>query len=108
MSNFEYIRKHYNVPAEIGRKVVVDGKRGVIIKDCGKYIGVNFDEDKPWQISNCHPAWRVEYLGLGKIRRRTRSQERYQRYLEHCDSFDSFIHFCYWDAEPSQPWNKGE
>lgn len=45
--NCEYVRAHYNVPAEIGRRVVVDGKPGIITSDRGHYIGVNFDADKP-------------------------------------------------------------
>lgn len=98
MSDFKYIREYYNVPAEIGRRVAVDGSLGIIIKDEGNYIGVNFDSDKPGLSKNCHPTWNVEYLGMGSIRGLTRSQERYQRYLEYDDCFDSFIEFCRWDA----------
>lgn len=66
---FNYVKKYYNVPACLGRIVKVDGKSGVIVKDCGHYIGVNFDDDKPGFISNCHPTWNVEYLGIGSIRK---------------------------------------
>ncbi len=51
--NCEYVQQYYSVPACIGRRVVVDGKPGVIAKDRGHYIGVNFDSDKPGVISNC-------------------------------------------------------
>lgn len=99
MSQFEYINNYYNVNAELGRKVVVDGEPGVIAKDCGHYIGINFDKDKPGVISNCHPTWRVEYGEVGKIRKPTASQRRYQRYIDVSDCFDSFKHFLRWESE---------
>lgn len=96
----EYVKQHYGVPADIGRRVTVDGKPGIIEADKGNYIGVNFDSDKPGDISNCHPTWRVEYLEMGRIRPLTKSQLRYQRYLEVSDCFESFMHFIrYDDAE---------
>ena len=98
MMNCEYVKKYYGVPAEIGRRVVVDGKPGVIAADRGHHIGVNFDADKPGDISPCHPIWRVEYGGMARVRRMTKSQQRYKRFLEYGDCFDSFIDFCRWDA----------
>lgn len=95
----EYVKKYYNVPAEIGRRVEVYGDAGIIAKDCGHYIGVNFDKDKPGVIRNCHPTSEVKYLGMGKIRKMTKAQERYRRFLEYGDCFDSFIDFCRWDEE---------
>lgn len=95
--NCEYIRNYYSVPAEIGRRVEVDGKPGIIAEDRGHYIGVNFDKDKPGAISNCHPTWRVEYADMGKVRKLTRSQVRYRRYLERGDCFDNFMSFCRWE-----------
>lgn len=82
---FQYVQDTYSVPAEKGRLVVVDGKPGIIVADRGQYIGVNFDDDKPGATSNCHPTWRVEYGGLGvvrKVRKVTRAQARYQEYLD--------------------------
>lgn len=105
MSQFDYINQYYGVNACIGRKVVVDGKSGVIVDSRGNYIGVNFDSDKPSVISNCHPTWHVEYGEIGKVRKQTKSQQRYQRYLEYGDSFNSFIEFCCWDTHWSHPWN---
>lgn len=101
----EYVRRVYGVPAEIGRRVVVNGEPGVIAGDRGHYIGVNFDRDKPGIVYNCHPTWEVEYQGMGKVRPLTRSQQRYLRYLEYGDSFDSFMDFCSWDSEPDREWN---
>ena len=95
---FEYVTEYYQVPACYGRRVEVNGKPGIIAEDRGHYIGVNFDSDKPGVISNCHPTWEVEYLGMGKVRALTKSQQRYKRYLEYGDCFDSFIEFCRWDA----------
>lgn len=84
-----YVKKTYNVPADIGRRVVVDGKPGIIAADKGTYIGVNFDEDQPGVIKNCHPTWNVEYLEMGQIRvkKMTAGQERYQQYRD-ADWFD--------------------
>ncbi|MFT0140724.1 hypothetical protein ACEK07_45865 [Alcanivoracaceae bacterium MT1] len=102
-TDFQYIRKYYGVPAEVGRRVEVAGKPGVIAEDRGAYIGVLFDEDQPGQIMPCHPTWRVEYQGMGAVRklsaRKRRAKARYQRYREFCDSFDSFRDFLAWDME---------
>ena len=103
----EYVKDYYNVPAEIGRKVLVDSKPGIIAEDRGHYIGVNFDSDKPGVISNCHPTWKVEYLGMGKVRALTKSQLRYKRFLEYGDGFESFIDYCKWDSNPERTWNGG-
>lgn len=102
-----YVREHYGVPAEIGRRVVVGGKPGVISEDRGHYIGVNFDSDKPGVICNCHPTSEVEYGDMGAVRKQTKAQARYKRWPEYGDCFDSFIDFCYWDADPERSWNKG-
>lgn len=103
----QYVQDYYGVPAEIGRRVTVNGKPGVIAEDRGHYIGVLFDDNKPNDISPCHPTWQVEYLGMGPVRKMTRSQQRYRRFLEYGDSFDSFIDFCRWDSGPERSWNGG-
>lgn len=79
--NYKYVIVNYQVPACTGRIVKVDGKKGVICADRGNYIGVNFDKDKPGVIFNCHPTWEIEYLGIGKVRKMTRSQQNYRNYL---------------------------
>ena len=89
----QYVKNYYCVPADIGRIVVVNGKQGIIAKDLGHYIGVNFDEDKPGVVFPCHPTWKTEYLDMGVIRKGTRSQRRYQNYLEVADCYDSFSNF---------------
>lgn len=104
--SFEYIKQYYGVPAEVGRRVTVNGKPGIITEDKGNYIGVNFDEDKPGTALPCHPAWEVNYLGMGQIRPATKAQQRYRRYLEYGDSFQNFLDFCYWDADPERSWNR--
>lgn len=98
-TGYRYVREHYGVPAEYGRRVIVNGKPGIIAEDRGHHIGVLFDTDKPDHISPCHPAWEVEYLGMGRVRSMTRSQERYRRYIEYGDMFDTFMDFVYWDME---------
>jgi hypothetical protein len=91
--NCEYARNYYGVPAEIGRRVVVSGKPGIIAADRGHYIGVNFDADKPGVILNVHPTSEVEYLSMGQMRPMTQAQRRYQEYLEVADCFENFGHF---------------
>lgn len=76
--NCEYVRKYYGVPACIGRRVMVYGKPGIISEDRGNYIGVTLDTDKPGRVSNYHPTDKVEYLGMGKVRKLTRSQQNYR------------------------------
>ncbi len=107
MSQFDYIKQHYAVPAEIGRLVKVNGRSGVIVKDCGHHLGVNFDDDKPGVIRHCHPTWEVEYGEIGSIRKQTKSQACYQRYLEYGDRFENFIDYCHWDASKNRLWNGG-
>lgn len=84
----EYVKQHYGVPAEIGRRVVINGKPGIIAADRGHYIGVTFDTDKPGVVHNAHPTWEVQYGEMGKVRPMTRSQQRYAEYLEIADCFD--------------------
>lgn len=101
----EYAKQYYKVPADIGRLVKVGGKPGIIAEDRGHYIGVNFDDDDPGVINNCHPTDNVEYLGMGKVRKlpakKRKAKERYQRYLEYsdCYHFESFLDFLRWDEE---------
>lgn len=91
--NCEYVREHYAVPAEIGRRVVVYGKPGIIAEDRGHYIGVNFDENKPGVILNCHPTSEVLYGEMGTIRKMSRSQQRYRDYRKVADFYESFEHW---------------
>lgn len=103
----EYARNYYGVPAEIGRRVTMSSKPGIITEDRGHYIGVTFDHDKPGVVKNCHPTSQVEYGEIGTIRKMTRSQARYKRFGEYSDCFDGFIDFCRWDAMPERSWNGG-
>ena len=90
----DYVRQYYGVPAQIGRRVVVNGKPGIIAEDRGHYIGVNFDSDKPGVIRNAHPTSNVVYGDMGVIRKPTRSQKRYQDYLRLADCYpDGFGDF---------------
>ena len=87
--SFLYVREYYKVPAEVGRRVEIDGKPGIIAEDRGNYIGVNLDADKPGVVRNFHPTCGVVYLGMGVVRKMTRSQENYRRFLR-SDSGCSF------------------
>lgn len=63
MSNYncDYVRRHYGVPAEIGRCVIANGEPGVIMADRGHYIGVILDSDPKKRIRNYHPTWEMQY-----------------------------------------------
>ena len=80
--SFEYINKSYGVNACVGRRVIIDGEPGVIVGTKNAHIKVNFDNTKASDYSYCHPAWRVEYLEMGKVRKLTAGQKRYQEYLD--------------------------
>ncbi|RAS33986.1 hypothetical protein SAMN02745903_00109 [Pseudomonas sp. URMO17WK12:I5] len=54
--NCAYVRSHYNVPAEIGRRVIANGEPGVIIADRGHCIGAILDSDPKKRIRNYHPT----------------------------------------------------
>ena len=78
----EYVKEYYNVPAEIGRRVLWKEREGIISEDRGHYIGVTFDDEKPGSVSNMHPTTEgLEYLGMGEVRQMTASQKRYQKFL---------------------------
>jgi len=92
--NCEYVRNYYGVPACIGRIVSYRGKQGIIAKDGGNYICVNFDEDKPGVTCNIHPTDpELVYSGMGKVRKITRSQQRYADFIssEYSGSFKEFL-----------------
>lgn len=91
--SFEYVKNHYGVPACVGRKVMAYGKPGVIAEDLGHHIGILLDEDKPGNVNPYHPVDGIVYLGMGKVRKITRSQKRYQLFLEVGDMYDDFEHF---------------
>lgn len=60
MSDFKYIKDTYDVPADMFREVMIDGKKGVITEDKGHYLGVTFYHNS--LTLPCHPTWRTEYL----------------------------------------------
>lgn len=97
MSNCEYVRNYYGVPACIGREVIYKGDKGIISKDGGNYICVNFLNDKPGVTCNIHPTDPdLTYEGIGKVRKPTRSQQRYQDYLS-SESDLSFFEWILWN-----------
>lgn len=59
MNNFEWIKEYYNVPAQIGRDVIVGGKLGTIVEDMNTYIGVIFKVDQRDYAVPCHPTSEV-------------------------------------------------
>lgn len=100
--SLDYIRRHYGVPAEIGRRVRINGRDGVIAEDLmdHPYIGVLMDDDPPHRIGTYHPTHMVEYLNMGLVRRMTRSQQRYRDYIKVADCFDSFGDYLKRGARP--------
>ena len=102
---FEYIVKTYNVPAEYGREILFEGKRkGVIVKDYGNYIGACFHDRKVTQISTLHPTSEVEYLGIVKPRKMSRSQLKYQEWRE-ADTGRSFAEYIGIKKKQKQSFN---
>lgn len=87
----KYIKENYNVPADMFREVIVDGKKGVISKDMGHYIGVTFYDSKNKSPQPCHPTWNVEYLETFNNKppkdKNYRSKQRYAEYVA-ADWFD--------------------
>lgn len=83
--NFEYIKQKYKVEADMFREVIVNGKKGVITKDLGNYIGVNFYDNVTYEACPCHPTWEVTYLKTFNhkppIKKLSRSAKRYREYL---------------------------
>lgn len=79
--SYKYIRDYYGVPAETGREVSYKGEKGVIVEAIGQYCGVNLYKDKNTDIRPYHPN-ELEYLGMGKIRPLTRSQQNYRDYIQ--------------------------
>lgn len=90
---FQYIKDRYKVPVEMNREVIVNGKKGVITKDMGNYIGVNFYDNVTTEPLPCHSTWEVQYLETFNykppIKKLTASQKRYIEFL-HDDSSLSF------------------
>ena len=111
MNSFNYIKQYYGVHPFIGQRVRHNGNGGIILKDRGNYLGVNFDSDCPTAICNVHPTDGVEYLERGEARqlskKKMKAKQRYQRYLEYGDGFNNFLDFCHWDSDPEKSWNRG-
>lgn len=91
--SLDYIRKTYNVPAEIGRAVTCSGQSGVIVGHNGPHIEVLLDKDKPGNTGFYHPTWEVVYGDMKPIRKMTRSQRRYREYLDVAECYDDFLHY---------------
>ena len=95
--NCEYIREYYDVPAMINMRIEYKGEGGIIWKDGGNYVCACMDSDKPGSTVNIHPTdENLKYLEMGKPRKMTRSQQRYQDYLnsvwyEAGESFATYI-----------------
>jgi hypothetical protein len=60
MSNFDYVRKTYGVPAARGVRVRMEGRSGVITSAQGAHINVRFDGST--NPVPCHPTWEMFYL----------------------------------------------
>lgn len=91
---FEYVKEYYGVDAKLNQIVMYKGEKGIIAADKGHYIGVNFDKDKAGDISNVHPTDEnlVYTSDIGKVRKMTRSQKRYQDYL-HSECSETFAEY---------------
>ncbi|HNC59761.1 MAG TPA: hypothetical protein PLP33_30345 [Leptospiraceae bacterium] len=64
-NKYEYIQKHYQVPAEFGRRVKYGGFEGTIIGTNGLYLRIMLDKDVNTgndYVGYYHPTWEIEYL----------------------------------------------
>ena len=98
MEDYDYIKSYYKVPAETGRDVIVNGKKGTIKESLGQYIGVIFHDDEKAKVMPCHPTSEVEYLDtFTEVKKlygkKWRSKQRYQEYLRVADCYNNFHHF---------------
>lgn len=99
MNNFEYIKNSYQVPADMHREVIVNGKKGVITEDMGNYIGVNFYDNPTTHALPCHPTWEVVYLDTFNhkppVLKVSKAKQRYQQYLrsECAETFYEWIKY---------------
>lgn len=95
LMSLEYVRRHYGVPAEIGRAVRYKGRNGVIVGGRNAHVGIVLEGDKASAVGYYHPKTEgLEYLGtFAKVPKLTRSQRRYKEYLnsECCESFRWWI-----------------
>jgi len=56
----EWIRRHYNVPAKRGMKVIAQGRKGIIVGSKGEYLRVRVEGEK--NTISFHPEWEMEYI----------------------------------------------
>lgn len=81
MSNCEYIREYYGVPASINMRIEYKGEGGIIWRDGGNYVCACMDKDKPGVTINIHPTDPdLKYLEMGRPREMTRAQRKYDEY----------------------------
>jgi hypothetical protein len=96
--SLDYVRDYYEVPAYLGRDVIIDSRLGTITKDMGNYIGVTFHDDLKRKSLPYHPTNGVIYLDsetdlLTLRAKNQRSRDRYDAYLssETCLSFAEYL-----------------
>lgn len=59
---FEYINDSYNLNVKKKDRVLFQGSRmGTVVKDCGNYVGVIFDDDPKKVCHRLHPTWEIIY-----------------------------------------------
>jgi hypothetical protein len=59
MSDCEYIRNTYGVPAQVGGRVIYDDKQGTI-RGATNHLVVQMDGEK--KHVRLHPTWEIAYL----------------------------------------------
>ena len=98
-----YIQQYYHVPAETGRRVRYtessgNAKEGVITDASTHYIYIHFDGEKKPK-GPFHPTDSMEYLGMGKVPKMTRSQQRYARFKSGDGLWDTFADFLAYEQQ---------
>jgi hypothetical protein len=89
---FLWINLNYKVNAELGRDVIVSGRKGTITKDMGTYIGVTWHDGNKKRSFPCHPTSEVIYLDTFTDLKKFKPSRSAQRYLDYLEA-DSCLTF---------------
>ncbi len=59
---YDYVRRHYGVPAYVGARVRIENREGVLVRSTtGQYVEVRFDGERR-VTGPYHPTDGIEYL----------------------------------------------
>jgi len=56
----DYIRKHYNVPAKVGMRVITEKGVGYIVGSCNARLRIRLNGEKKSRVF--HPTYKIGYF----------------------------------------------